>query len=219
MTSAEEALRAQEGGADCLELAHSLQDEGLTPSSETVREATQAVSIPVRVLLRDVPSMEMHGEENIALLLAKANAFAGSNIDGLVIGFVRHGALDAALLTRVLEAAPNVRATFHRAFEHVLDPLGTIQQLKQFPQIDRILTNGGDGSWQERTARLLQWQKAAAPEMKIVVGGGLTADRLSKLACQPTLTEFHVGRAARNPCSASGTVDPAHIASLKSVLA
>jgi copper homeostasis protein len=163
--------------------------------------------------------MEIGGENEIAQLLAEAKAFAKNNIDGLVLGFVRDGVLDVDAIERILRAVPNVPVTFHRAFEHVRDPLGTIEQLKQFGSIDRILTNGGHGSWQERKSRLREWQQAAAPRIKIVVGGGLTSAVLSELAQETTLTEFHVGRAARDPQLSSGAVAPAQVASLKSALA
>lgn len=219
VTSAEEAFNAQEGGADRLELAHSLEDEGLTPTSQIVHEVTRAVSIPVRVILRNSPTMEAGSEDEIQRLVTEAEAFADTNIDGFVLGFVQHGALDLDAMERILSAAPEVPVTFHRAFEHVRDPLETIRQLKQFPSVDRILTNGGEGSWEQRKLRLREWQEAAAPQIKIVVGGGLTSALLSEFAQETPFTEFHVGRAARTPSMPSGTVVRAQVASLKSALA
>jgi copper homeostasis protein len=219
VTSAEEAFNAQEGGADRLELAHSLEDEGLTPTSQTVHEVTCAVSIPVRVILRNSPTMEAGSEDEIQRLVTEAEALADTNIDGFVLGFVQHGTLDLDVMERILSAAPEVPVTFHRAFEHVRDPLETIRQLKQFPSVDRILTNGGEGSWEQRKLRLREWQEAAAPQIKIVVGGGLTSALLSEFAQETPFTEFHVGRAARTPPMPSGTVVRAQVASLKSALA
>jgi len=219
VTSVKEALDAQEGGADRLELARSLEEEGLTPAPQMVEDVLHAVSIPVRVILRDSPSFELAEEREITRLLTKAEAFAQAHIDGLVLGFVRHGALDLDLLKHILSAVPSMHATFHRAFEHLRDPLGAIEQLKQFAQIDRILTNGGDGSWDVRKERLRAWQKAAAPQIKIVVGGGLTAPLLSEFAADPAFTEFHAGRAARTPPVPSGVLGRAQVAILKKALA
>ncbi len=219
VTSAKEARDAQEGGADRLELAHSLEDEGLTPAPEVVEDVLRAVSIPVRVILRDSPSFELGDQREITRLLTKAEAFARARIEGLILGFIKHGALDRDLLKHILSAVPNVQATFHRAFEHLHEPFEAIEQLKHFTQVDRILTNGGEGSWDVRKERLRAWQKAAAPQIKIVVGGGLTAPLLSEFATDPAFTEFHAGRAARNPPLPSGVLGRAQVAALKHALA
>ena len=218
VTSPKEAVDAQEGGADRLELARSLEEEGLTPAPQIVEDVLRAVSLPVRVILRDSPSFELTDEREITRLLTKAEAFAQSKIDGLVLGFIRRGALDLDLLKHILSAVPNVRATFHRAFEHLRDPFEAIDQLKQFAQIDRILTNGGEGSWDVRKERLRAWQKAAAPQIEIVVGGGLTAPLLAEFAADPAFTEFHAGRAARNPPLPSGVLGRLQVAALKNAL-
>lgn len=219
VTSAKEALEAQEGGADRLELVHSLDEEGLTPSPEVVEDVLRVAKVPVRVILRDSPALEMVEEREITRLITKAEAFVRMNVDGLVLGFLRHGAVNVDLLKHVFTAVPQVRVTFHRAFEYVQDPLHAIRKLKEFPQIDRILTNGGEGSWEGRTQRLREWQTAAAPELKIVVGGGLTHSVLTALAREPGLTEFHAGRAARTPPLASGVLSRAQVAALKNALA
>lgn len=219
VTSAKEAVEAQLGGAGRLEVAHSLEEEGLTPAPETVEDILGVVSIPVRVILRDSPSFELTDEREITRLLTKAEVFARAKVEGLVLGFIRHGTLDRELLRHILAAVPTVRATFHRAFEHLNDPLVAIEQLKSFPQIDRILTNGGAGSWEERKDRLRLWQKAAAPEIKIVVGGGLTVPLLAELAQDNEFTEFHAGRAARNPPTTAGRLGRVQVAALKNALA
>ena len=56
VTSVGEACEAEEGGAGRLELVRDLASEGLTPSSSIIEEVLAAVSIPVRVMLRDAHS-------------------------------------------------------------------------------------------------------------------------------------------------------------------
>ncbi len=218
VTSLHEGTEAELGGADRLELVRSLESGGLTPSAELVRQIVTAVSIPVRVMLRENASMSAGGPREIEILRACAKTFAKLPINGLVLGFVRNGALDLAMIQELLGAAPNLAVTFHRAFEHVDDPLAAIEELKQFPQIDRILTRGGAGPWRERKQRLLEWQRAAAPQIKILVGIGLRSSIFAELKQEPSLSELHVGRAARVPPVTSGVVDRARVASLKSAL-
>nr|MDT0525259.1 copper homeostasis protein CutC [Streptomyces sp. DSM 41633] len=49
---AEDAVAAQAGGADRLELVTDMAADGLTPSRETFAAIRSAVDIPLRVMLR-----------------------------------------------------------------------------------------------------------------------------------------------------------------------
>ena len=217
VTSAAEAMLAAAGGADRLELVRDLDAGGLTPSWDAAREVSESVSIPVRVMLRENASMSVANSEELRALQSMAAKFQQLAIDGLVMGWVGDtGELDIAALEAILRAAPIGRVTFHRAFEHLTDPFAGLRGLKSFGQIDRILTCGGGGSWEERKRRLREWSKAAAPEIGVIVGGGLSEVEIAELLADAEFPEVHVGRAARSPQENDGVLDAAKIASLKS---
>jgi copper homeostasis protein len=217
VTSLDEAIQAELGGADRLELVRSLEDGGLTPPVEVVRNVMRTISIPVRVMLRENASMSIDQSEVHGLQL-HARAFARMPIDGLVIGFLRDGTLDLEATKEILMAAPNCRATFHRAFDHLRDPLIALQQLKENPQVDRVLTSGGEGSWSVRRERLLDLQRAAAPQIRMIVAAGLCSSVLADRGEAFEQLEVHVGRAARIPPLTSGIISRNQIASLKRLL-
>jgi copper homeostasis protein len=222
VTSLHEAVEAERGGADRLELVRALDEEGLTPSLELVKNVVRTVTIPVRVILREAVGFTLHSAHEIRELRNQAALLAELPIDGLVAGFIKEGRVDVEGMQEVLSAAPKQHVTFHRAFDSVHDPLAALQQMKLIPQVDRILTDGGHGAWAERKARLLSWQQAADCPMKILVGGGLDAQSLAYLvgepAGEPALTEFHVGRAVRIPATHSGAVRRSRVSELKSIL-
>jgi copper homeostasis protein len=218
VTSLDEAIEAELGGADRLELTRSLESGGLSPSFELVQSVIQQVSIPVRVMLRENASMSIGGQAEINTLQTSTRAFAHLPIDGLVLGFINDGVLDLTATKDVLAAAPNCPATFHRAFDSLRQPPRALQALKQLPQIDRVLTSGGEGSWAERKARLLEWRGAAAPQIKIILATGLCASSLAEDSKQLSDIEVHVGRAARIPQLISGNVNRSQVAALKRVL-
>jgi len=218
VTNLDEAMEAERGGADRLELVRSLEVGGLTPHADLVEEVTRTVSIPVRVMLRENAGMAVESQNELCALEAAASRLGQLPIDGFVLGFVRHGSVDIVATRTILSRAPDRRATFHRAFEHVRDPLRAIQDLKQIPQIDRILTTGGEGSWAERKERLTGWQSAASPEIRILVGAGLCADTLAGIGRDAHAMEVHVGRAARVPQTVEGVVNRDRVALLKSLL-
>jgi copper homeostasis protein len=216
VTSLDEAIEAELGGADRLELVRSLEYGGLTPSTELVRKIVETVSVPVRVMLRENASMSIGGRAEIETLQSHASTLADLPIDGFVIGFVKDGTIDLGAINEIL--APNCHATFHRAFDYLPDPVRVLQELKQLPQIDRVLTNGGEGSWVERKVRLVEWQRAAAPQIKVVLAAGLCASSLTEASQEVSDVEVHVGRAARIPQVISGNVCRAQVASLKRLL-
>ncbi len=215
--SAVEAVAAEAAGADRLELVRALDCGGLTPDYATVEAVTNAVRIPVRVMLRENASMQMAGTDELAALTKQAQRFQGLRIDGFVMGWITDsGEVDLATLERVLQAiGDDAAATFHRAFEHLADPFEGLRTLKRFPQINRLLTNGGAGSWSERKRHWQDLRAAALPEIEILAGGGLSGPEARELMTDAHLREVHVGRAARTPAENSGVIDASKIRQLK----
>lgn len=212
--SVEDAIAAERGGADRLEVIRQYEVGGLTPPIELVREIAASVRLPLRVMLRETESFEVRDEEEIALLCDKASQLAALEVDGLVLGFLREGWIDHNLVSRLLACGPRLRATFHRAFEELPDPLRAIAELKPHRQIDRILTGGGPALWPEKIIRFAEWQRAAQPEMQILVGGGTDAGVIELLKPATGIREFHVGRAVRERHAVDGKVLAERVAEL-----
>jgi copper homeostasis protein len=216
VTSLEDAQEAEAGGADRLEVVRELAVGGLTPNLELVSEIAASVSIPIRVMLRENPCMQISDEQERHRLCRLALAFSRLPIDGMVLGFITAAnVIDTESLNAILRTAPRLQVTFHRAFDCLSDPLAGIVTLKTMPQVDRILTIGGDGSWLARKARLHRWQQHAQPQIRILAGAGILPSVIADLAADATIEELHVGRAARNPCETSGSVSRLHVARLK----
>ncbi|HLH04520.1 MAG TPA: copper homeostasis protein CutC [Bryobacteraceae bacterium] len=218
VTSPAEAIEAEAGGADRLELVRDLAHGGLTPDFEVVSAVLDAVRIPVRVMLRESATMSVRNGQELQRLQSAASHFAQLPLDGIVLGFIRDGAIDQSALESVLRCAPECRFTFHRAFEELPNAELALAELKRFPRIDRILTSGGHGDWSRRKARLLALQGAASPEISLMVGAGLSGDVLRDLARTPELREIHVGRAARAQHSVAGTVERGLVERLRNIL-
>jgi copper homeostasis protein len=218
VTSAAEAREAALGGADRLELVRDLATGGLTPAIDIARQVLDAVTIPVRTMVRESETLSVSGPEELARLQVSAADLARLPVDGLVLGFVRNAALDLDAIGAVLDTAPDCRATLHRAFEHVADPATALDEAGRLPQIDRVLVSAAAGDWAECTARLLALQQAASPRIRILVGVGLRAAMVSELTRCSDRFEFHAGRAAREPQTVTGVVSRKLVAELKALL-
>jgi copper homeostasis protein len=216
--SVEDAIAAERGGANRLEIISHYEAGGLTPPVEMVREIAAVVKIPLRVMLRETEPFDVHNEHEIEQLREAARVFAKLDVDGLVLGFLKDGWIDHRLAAEILACAPNQKATFHRAFEELKDPLRAIAELKRHRQIDRILTSGGPDPWPEKVNRFAIWQRAALPEIQILVGGGTDAEVIELLRPATGIREFHVGRAVREGQRLDGKVLTGRVAEFAALL-
>jgi copper homeostasis protein len=210
----DDARAATDGGADRLEVVRAIHDGGLTPPLSLVRAIASETPLPLRVMVRENAGYELAPRELAALRRAAAE-FAEAGVDGLVIGFARSGEALLEDVERVLESASGMRLTFHRAFDALTDPLGTIPRIVGLRNVDHILTSGGDGSAEARAERLSQYVTMAGPGVAIIAGGGVDEESLSLFARTGCVREVHVGRAAREGGEADGPVSAARVRQLR----
>jgi copper homeostasis protein len=222
--SVADAIAAERGGADRLEIVSHLEHGGLTPPLALVRDMQTAVRLPLRVMVREDEDFFVADAKKIERLCEVARSCADLSVDGLVLGFLtRRGSeveIAHAVLEQVLDAASTTRITFHRAFEVVTNPRAAIAELKKYEQIDCILTSHGarpaddtgawPPPWPERFNGLAELADLAAPEIGILIGGGVTAGMIESLCREPQnrqkLSQIHLGQAVRAGHSLSGAV-------------
>jgi len=209
-----DARAAADGGADRLEVVRAIRDGGLTPDAALVHAIASAVGLPLRVMVRENAGLSTNDDE-MQVLRDATRTFAADGVDGVVLGFARQGELALSETVRVLEAAPDVKATFHRAFDHLSEPLEAIDRLTGVPQIDRILTSGGVGSAAERCARLRAYTARASGRLTIIAGSSVDEEMLSLIARTGCVGEVHVGRAARADGNQDSPVVASRVARLR----
>ena len=191
-----DARAAAEGGADRLEVVRDIRAGGLTPPISLVEAIAATVALPLRVMVRENAGYAL-GPGELSTLRNAAADFEALGVDGIVVGFSRDHTPAVDDVRSVLDAAPQVRATFHRAFDDLSDRLSAIEAIAQLPAIDRILTDGGAGSPAERAERLQQYAARAAGRLEIMAGGGVDEEAFAWFARTGCVREIHVGRAAR----------------------
>ncbi len=205
-----DAVAAERGGANRLEIISHFEVGGLTPQIDLVRKIISTVKIPVRVMIREVETFFIKDEKIIESLCESARSLSDLCVDGMVLGFLKEesgqAGIDHDLLARVLSCAPNINATFHRAFELLPDPLRAIVELKGHRQIDKILTSGGGAPWLDKVEGFEIWEKAARPEIAILAGGGIDFEAVKLIRRKTNIREFHVGSAAREGDRVDGAI-------------
>lgn len=216
--SLDDALEAEDGGAGRLEVVAALGRGGLTPSLAVLDTILKRVRIPVRAMVRESESHVVSDGRVRAALLEAARAMAERPVDGIVFGaLTADGRIDEPLLDEVAEIA-GTRVTFHRAIEEARDLDAALAELGRRPFVDRVLYNGGQGTWTGRASRLTRLGSLIGPSIRFIVGGGVTHEALPVLASLTTPVDVHVGRLVRQPATETGRVSAKLVAAVAAQL-
>jgi copper homeostasis protein len=192
--SAGDAVAAEAGGADRLELVRDLEQDGLTPPPELVRVVREAVRIPVYAMVRPRNRFTLEAGA-LDQVLAEARAVVGAGAHGIVFGYVNStGSPDLAALAAVRAAVgPGTGITFHRAFDRLADPAAALPALAAHG-VERVLTSGGAPTAPEGQAALrVLVPLAAAHGVILMAGGGLTPENVAGLVVETGVREVHFG--------------------------
>ncbi|GAA3216069.1 copper homeostasis protein CutC [Actinocorallia longicatena] len=205
-----DAVAAERGGADRLEVVADMAADGLTPGIAEVAEIRAAVSLPIRAMLRANAGFATDARE-LDRLRAAAAALAEAGADGFVFGFVEGGRVDLAATRALAEAVSPLPWTFHRAVDRAA---GGWDEVRGLPGLDQILTSGSTTTVRDGLATLLR--RAEADAALILAGGGLGAEDVPGLLAAG-VTGFHVGGAVREGRSWDAPIDPGLVATWKSL--
>lgn len=216
--SVADALEAEQGGADRLEIVRDLDRGGMTPGLNLVRSIRREVSLPLRVMLRESEDNCLHRDGTFHRLCAMAFELQQIGVDGIVAGFLHNKGADMEMMHELLDTAPRLCATFHHAFDEAESPVAVISQLKKIAQIDCVLTSGGSGTLLEQAANLELYRQQALDEITILAGGGLNEEAIRFLCARTGIREFHIGRAARFPHHSNGVVRAELVERLRRIL-
>jgi copper homeostasis protein len=194
---AEDAVAAQAGGADRLELVTDIAADGLTPQAATFTAIRAAVDISLRVMLRLADGF---AAGDVGRLAGVAQDMRAAGADEFVLGFLDgEGCVDLAAVERVVAELDGCRWTFHRAIDHTADRDGLRKRLDGLPGLDTILTAGSAAGVDEGLPTLLtEAARGGEPgyEQQLLVGGGLRLDHVPRLRTAG-IDAFHIGGAAR----------------------
>jgi copper homeostasis protein len=196
----DDALAAQAGGADRLELVTEMAADGLTPSRATFGAIRAAVTVPLRVMLRLSDGFSAGGPRELDALCAAAQELRAEGAEEFVLGFLDpRGAPDLEAVHALVDVLDGCRWTFHRAIDRAADRDALRLQLAGLPGLDTYLTAGsakGVGDGMDVLCAEAARDGEPGYEPQLLVGGGLLLDHVPDLRAAG-LDGFHVGGAVR----------------------
>ncbi|MDQ0775504.1 copper homeostasis protein [Streptomyces aurantiacus] len=193
----EDAVAAETGGADRLELVTDMAADGLTPPVAAFAGIRAAVDISLRVMLRLADGFDAG---DVRALVRAARELRAAGADEFVLGFLDGtGEPDLPALESVLAELDGCRWTFHRAIDRAADRDALRKRLCDLPGLDAYLTAGSAAGVDEGLPTLLaEAARRGEPgyEPRLLVGGGLRLDHVPRLRAAG-VDAFHIGGAAR----------------------
>ncbi|WP_290749373.1 MULTISPECIES: copper homeostasis protein CutC [unclassified Exiguobacterium] len=194
-STVEEAVAAEQAGADRIELVSALSEGGLTPSYGLIRQVVSTVEIPVHVLVRPHSKSFVYSKSDEETIITDIDLIRELGAAGIVVGsLTADGRVDEGFLGRIIKHKGELSLTFHRAIDSSRDILEAAEVLADFPEVDRILTSGGQATaleGKETIARLI----ADYPDLIILPGSGITLENAEALLEATKASELHVGSA------------------------
>ena len=190
--SLDDAIEAEAGGADRVELCSSLFFGGLTPSFGSISEAVRRLKIPVIAMIRQRGGGFCYTEPEFAAMAADAEAAIAQKAAGLVFGILTpDGAIDRARTKRLRDIAGSRDAVFHRAFDVTPDPFRALEELIDLG-ITRVLTSGQQDTVPEGLDLIKQLVDRAGDRIQVMPGGGIKPHNFQEVIARTGCKQIHV---------------------------
>lgn len=190
--SLDDAIEAEAGGADRVELCSCLFFGGLTPSIGSIAEAVRRLKIPVIAMIRPRGGGFCYTEPEFAAMLADAEAATATNVAGLVFGILTpDGAIDRKRTRRVRDIAGARDAVFHRAFDVTPDPFRALDELIDLG-ITRVLTSGQQDTVPEGLDLIKRLVDHAGDRIQVMPGGGIKPYNFDDVIAKTGCRQIHV---------------------------
>ncbi len=173
--SIDDAIEAEKGGADRVELCSALFLGGLTPSLGTIQEAKRRLKIPIMVMVRPRGGGFAYTDAEMASMERDTEAAVENGADGVVFGILQSdGKVDIPRCRRIRQLIGERQAVFHRAFDVTPDPFEALEQLVDLG-MTRVLTSGQKDSVPEGVELINKLIERAGDRIEILPGGGIQA--------------------------------------------
>jgi copper homeostasis protein len=192
----ESALRAQEGGADRIELCDNAGEGGTTPSYGVIEAVRQNVSLDLFVMIRPRGGDFHYSNYDFHCMKRDIMQCQKISVDGLVFGILNEdGTIDKKRCKELIDKARPLKVTCHRAFDMTRDPFEALEDCIEVG-FDRILTAGQQGKAVNGIDLISELIKKSNGRIAIMPGSGVNEETVSEIVNKTKAKEIHFSAAA-----------------------
>jgi copper homeostasis protein len=191
--SVDDCQRAEQAGADRVELCVALELGGLTPTAGLFAQAQQAVKIPVVPMIRPRPGGFHYSVEEVKLMGLDLHSLVSEGAEAVVVGaLTAEGELELDRLKAWRDRFPETDFIMHRAFDTVGNPAKALEALIRLGFV-RVLTSGQKLTAFEGASALRDLVQLAKDRITVVAAGSIRAENVVDLGSVSGVSEVHLG--------------------------
>lgn len=192
----ESALKAQEGGADRIELCDNPGEGGTTPSYGTIELVRQNVSVDVYVMIRPRGGDFCYSSYEFHSMKRDISQCQKLSVDGIVLGILNtNGTIDKKRCKELIAQARPLKVTCHRAFDMTRDPFESLEDCIE-AGFDRILTAGQRAVASDGADLIAELIEKANGRIAIMPGSGVNEKTVEDIITKSKATEIHFSSTA-----------------------
>jgi copper homeostasis protein len=187
----ESAMKAQEGGADRIELCENPGDGGTTPSYGTIELVRQNLSIDVFVMIRPRGGDFHYSNYEFHAMKRDISQCQKLSVDGFVFGILNEdGTIDKKRCKELIDKVRPLKITCHRAFDMTRDPFEALEDCIE-AGFDRILTAGQQAQAVKGADLISELIKRANGRIAIMPGSGVNENTVEEIIRKTYAKEIH----------------------------
>ncbi len=192
LQSVDDAVAAQAGGAQRVELCAALVEGGVTPSLGTIRACRDAVDIDIMVMIRPRGGDFFYTDKELTAMAKDIEECRKLGVTGVVFGIlgIEGQVARPQVQFMVEEAGPDLSVTFHRAFDVCADPFAALEDLVALG-VDRVLTSGQAATVPEGKEVIRKLVEQANGRIGILPGCGIVPENVAEIVAYTGVSEFH----------------------------
>jgi len=188
----EEAIKAEERGADRIELCAELDVGGTTPSYPLLESVRKKLSIPIMVMIRPRGGDFVYDSMELKMMKQTIKICKSLDVEGVVFGILDDKKnINIKHTAQLAEFASPLEITFHKAIDDCNNLIIAVQSLKKIELITRILTSGGMITALEGARHINEMIMEAEHKLKILAAGRITDKNLNEVSEILLTDEFH----------------------------
>jgi copper homeostasis protein len=177
----EEAILAEKKGANRIELCSNLDVGGTSPSKHLIKTVSEAVNIPVMVMIRPRGGNFVYSADEIEQMKSKIKECKKLNVQGVVLGCLRsNNTVDTDITSILSKLAHPLKVTFHKAIDESNDILLAVDELMSIKEITGILSSGAKKTAAEGK-EILKSMVQKSEQIEIIVAGKVQTGNINLL--------------------------------------